>query len=364
MQAIYEVEVAGQNITATLLPILISLSVSDKAGQSSDSASIVLDDKGGSLIMPPPKAPVIIRLGWEGQGEGQGVGVVFQGVVDEVKASGDRNGGRLLTISAKGLDTRGKGKQGQRRHFDDTTIGDALKQAGKAAGFDVTVDSKIGAIMRPYIALDDESFVAFGERLAREVGGTFKIVGTEAVLARRNGGTSGSGQALATVSAVWGENLHFYDISPILGRPVEKETLSRWYDPAAAKWNEETAETGTEGGITIKPARYSEPDQDRAKEQAGSDASESDRNSGSGSVTIEGNIGAQPEGLCIISGCRPGVDGTYRIEGVNHQYSRGGFTTSLELKQPKGAAGKDDRRGGSSSGGSGDFSLPRHETLG
>lgn len=338
MKAICSVLVGGVDVTANFLPVLISLTVSDKAGASSDTASLNLDDRDGHIIMPAPGASVTIKLGWEGGG----VGTVFKGTVDEVSASGSRSG-RTLSVSAKGMDTRDKAKQGQRRHLDDATIEAAMKEAGEFAGIDVTVDPAFASIVRPYIALDDESFVAFGERMARELGGTFKIVGDKAVLAKRNGGTNPAGAPLPTVSAAWGLNLHSYDISPILGRPVERETLSRWFDKDAAAWLKETAETGTEGAITLKPARFSEPDKDRAQEQAGSDAAESDRKSGEGSVTIEGNIDAQPEGLCVVSGCRPGVDGTYRIEGVDHSYSRGGFTTSLSLRQPKGEAGKDSR---------------------
>ncbi len=362
MKAEFAVLVGGQNITAVLNPLLIRMSISDRAGQSSDSASIEIDDSGGAVLMPAPKAPLTIMLGWEGRG----VGVVFQGVVDEVRAKGGR-GGRTISISAKGMDTRGKAKAGQRRHFDDKTIEEALQAVGSEAGISVTVDPEFAKITRPYIGLDDESFVAFGERIAREVGGTFKIVGDKAIIAKRNGGTNAAGAPLAVVTAAWGLNLHDYDVSPILGRPVEKEALTRWYDPKAAKWEEETAETGTEGGETTKPARFSEADKDRAKEQAGSDATESDRKSGEGSVTIEGNLGAQPEGTCVLVGCRPGVDGAYRIEGVDHEYSRGGWTTRLELGQPKGGAGKDSRDTKATGGGtegSGRFALPRDPVLG
>lgn len=343
-RALFEVIVGGQNITATLAPLLISLSVNDKAGLSSDTASIEIDDTDARAIMPGVGDPMSIKLGWEGEG----VGVVFVGTVDEVRARGGRSG-RTLSVSAKGMDTRKKAKQGQRQHFDDKSIEEVMQAAGKTAGLTVTVDPAFAKIMRPYIALDDESFVAFGERIAREVGGTFKIVGEKAILAKRSGGVSPSGATLATVTAAWGQNLHDYDVKPLLGRPVEKETVARWYDPKAGEYKEEKAETGTEGGETTKPARFIEADQDRAKEQAGSDAVESDRKSGEGTVSIEGNIGAQPEGVCMLTGCRPGVDGSYRIEGVTHDYSRSGFVTRLELGQPKGEAGKDKRgkkRGG------------------
>lgn len=338
MKAACSVIVGGQDVTANFLPVLISLSVSDKAGAASDTASLELDDKDAQLILPQPGAAVTIKLGWEGQG----VGTVFEGTVDEVRWKYDR-GGMILSISAKGMDTRGKAKQGQRKHFDDQTIESAMQGAGEFAGISVKVDPAFASIVRPYLALDNESFVAFGERMARELGGTFKISGDKAVLAKRNGGANPAGAALPTVIAAKGVNLHSIDVLPVLGRPVEKQAASRWFDPKAAEWIEETAETGTEGGVTTKPARFSEPDADRAKEQAGSDAAESDRKSGEGSATIEGNIDAQPEGLCVVAGCRPGVDGTYRIESVDHNYSRSGFVTSLELRQPKGGAGKDSR---------------------
>ena len=61
-------------------------------------------------------------------------------------------------------------------------------------------------------------------------------------------------------------------------------------------------------------------------------------------MTIEGSTAAIPDGLCIVTGARPGVDGAYRIKSVTHQYSRGGgFVTSLELIEPRDGAGSDSR---------------------
>lgn len=360
-KAIAEIWIDGVNVTDRISPLLISLSVSDRPGTLSDSATIELDDTDGRAIMPADKAAVSIKLGWDGEG----VGEIFRGTLDgSPRADGGRSG-RTMSITAKSMDVRSRAKQRQRRHFDDETIEKALQETGKWAGISVSVDPSFASITRDYIALENESFAEFGERIACEVGGTFKIVGDRAVLVKRNGGVNAAGAALPTVRAAWGENLHDYSITPIAGRFSEKSVKTRWYDPKDAEYKTTEAETGTEGASTVYEDTLMASNEQDAQRRATSLAAELDRESGDGTVTIEGNIGAQPEGLCIVSGCRPGIDGTYRIKGVTHDYSRSGWITRLELGQPKGEAGK-DKRGKSSSGGDDDddFSLPTDSELG
>jgi len=80
-------------------------------------------------------------------------------------------------------------------------------------------------------------------------------------------------------------------------------------------------------------------------------------------VQLDLTVVAVVEGWCSISGVRPGIDGTYLIETVKHSASRsGGATTSLDLKQPGGGAGKDSRKAGEPAAAG--FALPKHETLG
>ncbi len=332
-RAIFSVTVAGTNITTALMPVLISLSVSDKAGTHSDTANIKVDDTNGQIILPLKGAPMIIALGWADGG----VRVVFTGTVDEVKSSGSRGSGRVLTISAKGMDTTGKPKEQQQRHWDDADLKTILSDAGKHAGVtDIQIDPALTGIKRKYVEMRDESFVALGERLAREVGGNFRIVGSTAYFTRRNGIYAG------VTRAVWGENLHSWDISPQLGRPQFKKAKARYYDMDKADTLETSQDTALDPDAEYA-TRYLQADENEAKQRNGSDAATSESDAGGGSVTIEGNTSAIPDGLCIVAGTRPGVDGAYRIETATHSYSRSGFTTSLELKLPSQGAGSDDR---------------------
>ncbi len=333
-QALFQVTVAGTNITTALMPVLISLSVSDKAGTHSDTANLKIDDTNGQIILPKKGAPVVVALGWKGEG----MRVVFTGTVDEVKSSGSRGSGRILDISAKGFDTTAKPKEQQQRHWDDTPVEDILKDAGEHAGVtEIDIDADLAKIRPEYFEMRDESFVAAGERIARETGGNFRVSGKRATLSKRNGSYP------ATVIAAWGSNLHSWSISPQLGRPQFKKTKARYYDMAKADTLEASQDTPLDADAEWE-ARHLEADEPAAKRRAKSDAATSERDAGGGSVTIEGNTSAIPDGLCIVQGTRPGVDGAYSIETVNHSYSRsGGFTTSLELKHPQQGAGTDAR---------------------
>ncbi len=333
-RAVFMVTVAGTNITAPLLPVLISLTVSDRVGTHADTATLAIDDTDGRIILPAIGAPVVVALGWENGG----VRVVFNGTVDEVRSSGSRGGGRTLAITAKGIDTTKKPKEAQQRHFDDKTVEDILKEAGRTAGVtEVDVDPALASISRTYFEMRDESFIHMGERLAREIGGNFRVQGTRAVMSKRGSIYT------AAVAAVWGQNLHAWDIAPALGRTRFSTVRARWYDPADAVWKE-TEESTSLDVDARHDHRFSQANGDEAKGQAAADRATSERDAGEGSVTIEGDTGAIPDGLCMVVGARPGVDGAYRIEAVTHRYSRGGgFVTELELRQPHEGAGQDLR---------------------
>ena len=330
-RAKFMVMVAGTNITSTLMPVLISLTVSDEVGTHSDTANLEIDDTQGRIILPSIGAPVIVALGWEDQG----LRAVFTGTVDEVRSLGSRSG-RTLSITAKGVDTTGKPKEGQQRHFDDKPVEDILTEAGKTAGItQVEIDPDLKSITRKYFEMCDESFIHMGERLAREIGGNFRIQGTRAIMSKRGGSYT------SAVVAASGRNLHGWDISPALGRAQYSSLRARWYDPAQAQWQE--TEEGTSLAVDARHNhRYAKSDEAEAQQQTASDRATSERDAGEGSVTIEGDTAAIPDGLCILIGARPGVDGPYRIESVTHSYSRGGgFVTQLSLKQPgSGGAGE------------------------
>ncbi|WP_336810838.1 phage late control D family protein [Bosea sp. MMO-172] len=353
-KAVYIVLIDGKDITPGLVAVVTSITVVDGDGEKADSATIDLDDSNGQIALPRVGAKIEVGLGWEGD---IGAVICFEGKVDDLKSTGGRGQGRMLSISAKSADTRGKLKQNDDKHKDDATLGDVASEWGKDAGLaDVKVHPDLAKIKRDYWSMDRESFLSWAARTASEIGATFKVMGERAIFVPRSSGQSASGKPLAKITAAWGENLISWNMSPVQSRDEYKTFEANFYDRKEAKWKTKTFDAKEVGsGIEAsKTKRFSSADEDSAESDAQSEGKESDREKGGGSVEIDGNPAAQAEAECQLSGTRPGIDGTYRVEKVTHRYTRSsGFTTTLDLKQPKGEAGKDNRKSEPAGGASG-----------
>jgi len=334
-RTLYAVYVNGQNITSTINPLLISLVTTDQDGTESDSASIELDDRKQMLVFPEEGAEMRILL--------QGV-EVFVGKVDTVNWTLTRGGGSVLKISAKGLDTKSKVKEPKQKHIDKKKVSEAIKEAGKDAGLtDVTVDPELDE-ERDYYFLDNESPMAFAQRLADEIGGTLRIRNNKAVISKKGGGKSATGAVLPTIIATRGVNLIQANVTPVSGRTRYKKVRSRHYDKKKAKWIETEEETEDTGAEATHTDRHSVADEKEGKGKNRKNKQEAADKKGAGSVTITLNPAARAEGVCQLSGCRPGIDGSYKIQQVSHRVTRAGGTTDITLKQPDKSTGKDNRK--------------------
>ena len=344
-QALFEINVGGVDVTEKFNPILEHLDVHDVSGETTDYANIILADVGGRVVMPAIGEGMTIMLGWANTGVAQ----VFDGIVDEVASRGGRSQGRQLTISAHGFDTEGKAKEPLEFHKDKASLNDFLSEAAGKAGLSFQAESSIGSINRDYWAAGTESFIHLGQRIAHEVGAVFKISGSQAMMWPLNSPLASVG-GNSSIVAQWGKgdhsgNLIDWDIAPILARPRFMQARTRYFDHMTATWKEITkAITGIGHQAAQHTHRQSRADDKEATNASTAADLNSQREAGSGKVTIKGDPAARTEGTCNVVGVRPGIDGTYRINGVNHQLTRAaGFVTHLEIKQPQGEAGVDGR---------------------
>lgn len=349
------VYVAGTDVSTRWASRLDWLECSDYAGEVADTCSIGLDDKEGQLVLPAKGATIQIALG----PKDGGAEIVFDGIVDDVRSEGARGEGMMLIVDGKTADTRGKQKTKRNKAHDDKTIGDVMKDAAQWAGVDLSVASRIAGLKRKYIAQDYESFLHFVQRLAREVGGTFKMIGgVRGVVLDRNSGKTVGGGSIADVVALRDKanpknsNLISWKISPLLTRPRFTEIRARYYDRDKAKYIEKKIEV--EGAASDPQAKadnlstYTGAGDEDTDQVATGSAMESTREKGAGEVRIDGNAAARAEGTLKVIGARPGVDGDYIMDLVTHDLDAAkGWVTTIKVRRPD---AKDDSRGGGYSG--------------
>lgn len=334
----WDVVIDGRSMASAFANYLISITVTDKAGSSSDSCQLVLDDTGGQIKLPQKGSKVAVFL--------NGVRV-FYGIVDKPQSSGSRGAGMKLSVTAKGFDIRGKAKEPQRLHQDDGTVGSFLQKVAGKAGFNLKIDQALAGIQREYLAADGESLLHIGERLARELGGTFKLRGTDAALIKL-----GIDYGLPQISGIFAMdasgtgNVIDFNIEPIVNRSVFRDIEVSYFDRQAGEVLKHVSQAGEAGqrAEATNVIRNIVHDKKQAENIAEARKEESERKAGEGSVRLDLEPSAQAEGLFTLTGTRPGVDGTYRITSVTHTADRnGGSMTSLKLEQPHSGAGSDDR---------------------
>lgn len=326
----WQVLVGGENFSEQMRPYLIDISTTDNEGTASDSCSLTFDDTDGAVDLDMEGREIEVLL--------NGVSV-FAGTVETARSQGSRGGGRIVPVTAKSFDTRGKAKEAQAFHLDDASLGDFLSAAAKEAGLAITVDPSFASITRDYWAADYESFLDLGEKMAREVNGTFKIRGKQAVLVPR-GKT-----VLPTVNGVVGPggNVIGWDLAPFTGRPAFTRARARWFDRKSAQYREEEIEIDLgrdlpdAANVVLMPMA----DEAQAKLRTEGRKGEAARNAGGGTVELDLTPEAQAEAPFVLSGARRDVDGGWRISSVSHKANRaGGATTSLTVKEPGAKSGE------------------------
>ncbi len=331
----YTVIVSGNDVTSRFAPFLESMEITKSAGETTDSISLKLHDKDGSLFMPQERAPIQAYLAGE---------PAFDGFVSEVSCSISKGGGRKMDISGSSVDQGGKAKEASLRNKDNAKFSEVAQEWGQKVGLTVSVSGDIGAIQRPYWLMQHESFMSWGQRTAKDIGATFKVVGNRAFFVSRNAGLSVTGRPLTPVRAAVGFNLIEGSITPIISRPKFNKAGGSYFDKNEGEHVEVEVDTGVEGVDVKLKGGHRSASKDHAKDKATSRGKGADREQGDGSITLIGAATAEPEAPCQVTGWRSGIDGTYRIDSVTHSVDKsGGFTTQLGLKQPKGGAGKDAR---------------------
>ncbi|TPK15154.1 phage late control D family protein [Mesorhizobium sp. B2-5-9] len=346
MHPIVEVTIDGQPVAGAFYERLISLSVTDKEGISSDAFQAELNDGSPDfLALPRTGAIADVRLGYRETG----VSSVGQFTVDKVSGKCLPYG---LSISGKSANlSQGKLKENKERHWDKKTLSDIIGEIAGESGLAAAVDNQVGSHQYQWMAQQDESDIHFLERLARRHNALFSIKDGRLIFAQRGSGLSSGGSSVGTVVITPAIIIQGTCTFEANDRTKYSKVVAYHQDKDKAERVEVEAEASAEGDSVF---RIAEPFADiaEADKAAQAKAKQLKRGEGAAGVTVIGDTSIIAGAPLMFAGVRPGLDGIpYVIDEVTHEYSKSGFTTKITGKLYDGSsAGGGGKSGGSSDG--------------
>ena len=334
MQPLFRIVADGADISALINDRLLSLNVSDKPGMESDSFELRIDDRDGGVALPTRGAGIEIYLGYAGA-ELTRMG---RYTVDEVTMSGPPD---TLVISGKASDMRGSGKTTRSGSWEGVSlasiVGDIAARNGWTPSCPVTTTV-------PRMDQVNESDFNFITRLAKKHDCTAKVADNKLLVMPRQGGQSASGKTLAVVT------LRRSDVSRwqfrLADRGTHKGVSTRHQDKKSGQLVIVHLDNPNipEGMPPVHTDRHIYPDKSTAEQAAKARLAAFNRSTAAVRLDMPGRTDLFAECLIDAQGFKVGLDGEYLVESVDHSFTQGGWTTSVECnggKQGKAtAAGK------------------------
>lgn len=345
-----EITVDGTPVAGAFYERLISISVTDKEGLSSDVFQMELNDGPPSFLAIPRKGAIVdIRIGY---GATRSLGLF---VVDKVSV---KCLPYSMSISGKARDMRsGKLKERQERHWDNTKLKDIVSGIASESGLTASVDSDIGEYEYEWLGQMDESNIVFLRRLADRHNALFKVRDGRLVFSRRGSGRAAGGTFLGSVVVAPKNIIQGSCSFEANDRSKYKKVIAYHQDRDKAERVEIEVDADADGDSVYRiPEPYT--DVAEADKAAQAKAKELKRGEGAASVTVIGDAAIVAGAPLLFENVRPGLDGVpYIIDTVTHTYSKpAGYRAEISAKLYDGSSGA--KSGGGDDGETGTTDAP------
>jgi phage protein D len=323
----------GQDITDRFRDRLISLTLTDEAGEKSDALRLTIEDSRRELALPEPKTRLEVHLGYAGALRDMGTYLI-----DEVKYSGPPDkieiGGKSAAFST---DTTAVDKyppmQDRRTRSwpEGTTLAAMVKKMAEETGLTSYVSPRAAPVALPHTDQSAESNISLLQRLAKRYNawakvsyGAIRLVDFRDISPDINPGKAVSATLdRAQVTSYSYTNKKRNDCNSV---------RAKWHDTAAAAQKSVTVPATGAPPVLELDTLY--PDEDSAKKAAESRYMEAARDGKTLALTLPA-----PPGLALFSdatldltGFGPPLDGPWNIKTVTWSLSRSGLTCSLQCE--------------------------------
>jgi phage protein D len=308
---------------------LISLTVTDNEGEKSDSVELEISNRDNNIPAPKKGAKLKVWLGYADSG------LIFMGefVVDEWTK---KNPPRTLSVSAKSAGFTTDIKAPKSRSYHDKTVEEIYQQVAGKHKLGTKVHNELGKVKIKHIDQSKESDANFLTRLAKRVGGTFKLANNTAILNKPGSGQLPGGGEAPTFS------LSESDVTDWSATGSARGS----YKSASAEWQDtEKGERTTTSEGEGKP-RYRDRKLYKTEEEAKAAIKGTLDGLKRGKVTLSINMPGRAE---IFAGSMvnpqfddPDVDGPFSVKTATHTLDDGGFKSALSCESKDGGKDNDE----------------------
>jgi phage protein D len=182
----FRVVADGTDITDKIRDRLISLRITDQAGQQSDSLELTIDDREKRMPVPRYGAWLRVWLGYDTGGQKPAYMGAF--AVDDVDLSG---GPRSMVIKATAAQTAPElTKEGRSQSWSNKTLGQIVQDIAKRNGLHAVINKPLSDIQIKHEDQTNETDQSFLTRLAEKYRATIKPADGKLVVVERGKGAA------------------------------------------------------------------------------------------------------------------------------------------------------------------------------
>lgn len=324
MKPQWRISIAGADLSDAIGNRFVSLRIEDEVGFKSDTLTLTLDDRDFRLALPRIGAELTAAIGWQG-------GALYDAgsfIVDELTLTGPL---RQLTVTARAADTRDEPaalagmKAARTRSWHDTTLGEIIRTIAKEEGFTPSVDPTFDAIPIAHEDQVAESNAHFLTRLGYWHGAAVKPAKGKLWFGQVGAGRPGPGHGRFVEVAARDVS----DWSVTLGyRQKYASVQAQWWNLDTGAMEVEDAGVGGSG----PPYQLKDTFPSKAAAERAAQAKAADLRRAGHSLRLRmiGLPSAIAEASVIVSGFRPGIDGSWIAKKVVHEISSSGYRTDIE----------------------------------
>jgi len=318
----FRITLGGKDITATVNPRLVSLTLAQCRGGEADQLDLVLNDADGQLELPRTGVQIALAIGWAGA-DLTGKGTF---TVDEVEHSGAPD---QVQIRARSADLRAGLRNRAEQSWHATTLGTVAQTIARRNGLQARIDAGLAATPIAHADQTNESDINFITRLARRHDAVATVKAGRLVLLPINGSRSSSGAVLAaiTLTRAAGDQHRFH----VADRDAYTGVRAYWHDPDRAK--QRSVLVGQSGNA--KRLREGHANEADARAAAEAEWQRVQRGAATFELTLATGVATlDAQAPLAVSGFKPEIDGTdWLVTKVTHTIADGGFTTRLEAER-------------------------------